>query len=244
MHKILALFVLTVLITTAIPAQKNLRLLSYNIRNGKGMDNATDYDRIVGVLQKVNANVIGLQELDSITRRSGDTDVLGLLADKTGMHAVYGAALTYQGGKYGVGVLSKEKPLQHYTIPLPGREEPRILLVVEFKKYVVFNTHLSLTEADRLASVAIINEQAARFTKPLYLMGDLNAAPASPMIHALQQDWRLLSGTAYTFPAPAPNRCIDYIFSRHTSKKKRITATVINEPMASDHRPVLVEVGK
>jgi len=244
MHKILALFVLTVLITTAIPAQKNLRLLSYNIRNGKGMDNATDYDRIVGVLQKVNANVIGLQELDSVTRRSGDTDVLRLLADKTGMHAVYGAALTYQGGKYGVGVLSKEKPLQHYTIPLPGREEPRILLVVEFKKYVVFNTHLSLTEADRLASVAIINEQAARFTKPLYLMGDLNAAPASPMIHALQQDWRLLSGTAYTFPAPAPNRCIDYIFSRHTSKKKRITATVINEPMASDHRPVLVEVGK
>ena len=165
-----------------------MRLLSYNIRNSKGMDNKTDYDRTIAVLQKVDADVIGLQEVDSVTKRSAGVDVLQLLAGKTGMHAVYGAALSFQDGKYGIGVLSKEKPLQHYTMPLPGQEEQRALLVVEFKKFVVFNTHLSLTEADRLASVAIINEQAARFTKPIYLMGDLNAEPSSLVIKTLLKD--------------------------------------------------------
>jgi len=232
------------LFTTTALAQKKLRLLSYNIRNSKGMDNKTDYDRTVAVLKKVGADVIGLQEVDSVTRRSAGVDVLRLLADKTGMHAVYGAALPFQGGKYGIGVLSKEKPLQHYTVPLPGKEEARALLVVEFKNYVVFNTHFSLTEADRQTSVAIVNEQAARFKKPIYLMGDLNAEPSSPVINTLLQNWTLLSGEAHTFPAPAPDRCIDYIFSRPTQKQKRVSTTVIDEPLASDHRPVLVEVGR
>lgn len=244
MHKLLSLLLLATLFTTTVLAQKHLRLLSYNIRNAKGMDNQTDYDRTVAVLQKSNADVIGLQEVDSATRRSAGVDVLQQLAGKTGLHAVYGAALPFQGGTYGIGLLSKEKPLQHYTVPLPGKEEVRALLVVEFKRYVVFNTHLSLTEADRLASVAIINEQAARFTKPIYLMGDLNAEPSSAVISTLQQDWTLLSGEAPTFPAPTPDRCIDYIFSLHAKKKKRITTTVVNEPLASDHRPVLVEIGK
>jgi len=172
MLKLLSLFLLAGLLATGVAAaQKSLRLLSYNIRNSKGMDGKTDHDRTVAVLQKIDADVIGLQELDSATRRSGSVAVLQVLADKTGLHAVFGAALPYQDGKYGIGMLSKEKPLQHYTVPLPGQEEARVLLVVEFANYVVFNTHLSLTEADRLASVVIINEQAARFAKPLYLMG-------------------------------------------------------------------------
>jgi len=241
MQKLLTLLILTVMITT-IQAQKQLRLLSYNIRNAKGMDNKVDYDRIAAVLQKADAPVIALQEVDSATKRSAGVDVLSVLAEKTGLHGVYGAAIPLQGGKYGIGVLSKEKPLQHYTVPLPGKEEARVLLVVEYKRYVVFNTHLSLTEADRLASVTIINQQATAFQKPIYLLGDLNAEPASAVISQLKQDWTLLSGEALTFPAPTPDRCIDYIFSRHTKKQKLLSTNVINEPLASDHRPVLVEV--
>lgn len=241
MYKICCLLALVSILTTSAQAQNKLRLLSYNIRNAKGMDNKTDYDRVAAVLLQTKAPVIALQEVDSVTTRNGKVDVLQLLAQKTKMHAVYGAAIPYQGGKYGIGVLSNEKPLQHYTIPLPGREEERVLLVVEFKKYVVFNTHFSLTEADRLTSVNIINEQAARFQKPIYLLGDFNAEPTSLVLSALQQSWTLLSGTAFTVPATTPNSCIDYIFSRNAKKRKQLSATVINEPMASDHRPVLIE---
>jgi len=227
---------------TISSAQKgSFRLLSYNVRNGKGMDGKTDLNRIVAVLRNADAHVIALQELDSMTKRSNNTDVLSELAKATGLHPVYGAAIEYGGGKYGVGILSKQKPTAWYTVPLPGREEKRVLLVAEFNDYVIFCTHLSLTDADRLASVAIIDSQAARYTKPVYLLGDLNAEPSSSTITFLKEAWEQLSTNAPTFPSPTPTKCIDYVFSRNSHKKVK-TAVVIEEPLASDHRPLLVEL--
>lgn len=238
--KSFAIFFLLLTIASITSAQQaSLTLLSYNVRNGKGMDNQTDYDRTAAVIQKAGAQVVALQELDSVTGRSQDVDVLSVLAQKTGMHAVYGAAIPYNGGKYGVGVLSNEKPLQHFTVSLPGREEKRVLLVVEFNDHVIFNTHLSLTEEDRMASIALINREADRFTKSIYLLGDLNAEPASLFISDLSKTWALVSGEQPTFPAPQPNKCIDYIFTRN-SRLKVSKTLVMEEPLASDHRPVLV----
>lgn len=241
LKSLLSLLFITGTAVSVVAQQASLKLLSYNIRNGKGMDNQTDYDRTTAVLKKADAHVIALQELDSATGRSKGVDVLTLLAEKTRMHGVYGAAIPYNGGKYGVGILSREKPLQHYTAPLPGREEQRVLLVAEFRDFVVFCTHLSLTEEDRLASIALINAQAERFTKPVYLLGDLNAESSSTFLNNLKKNWRLLSGEAPTYPAPQPDRCIDYILCRN-SKQKISRAVVMDEPLASDHRPVMVEV--
>ena len=224
----------------SIGQKGTLKLASYNIRNGKGMDGKTDLDRTVSVIKNMDADVIALQEVDSMTKRN-EVDVLKYLEEKLKLNSVFGAAISYQGGKYGVGLLSKQKPIRHYTIPLPGKEEERVLLVVEFKKYIVFSTHLSLTEADRNTSVEIINQQAALFTKPVYLFGDLNAEPQSTAMTLLKRDWNLLSGEAPTFPATNPTKCIDFILSRN-SKKERISTTVIEEPMASDHRPLLVTI--
>jgi endonuclease/exonuclease/phosphatase family metal-dependent hydrolase len=222
---------------------RHLRLMSYNIRNAKGMDNKTGYDRIAAVIKKANADITALQELDSATKRNGGEDVLKILAEKTGLFSVYGAAIDYQGGKYGIGILSKQKPLKYYTVPLPGKEEQRVLLVAVFKKYVIFCTHWSLTDADRVTSAAIINEETEKFTKPIYLLGDLNAEPNFNAIAVLKQKWTLLSGEQPTFPASIPVKCIDYIFSNNR-KIKVISANVLDEPMASDHRPVLVELRK
>lgn len=240
--KQLFLFLFMAVVTTLASAQKdNFRLLSYNVRNGKGMDGKTDYNRIVSVLANADADVIALQELDSMTKRSNGVDVLSLLAKETGLQGVFGAAISYGGGKYGVGVLSKQKPLANYTVPLPGREEQRVLLVAEFKDYVIFCTHLSLTDADRLTSVAIIDSQAARYTKPVYLLGDLNAEPSSSTINALKANWKQLSTDATTFPSPLPTKCIDYVFGRNT-RIEVVNSVVLEEPMASDHRPLLVEL--
>jgi endonuclease/exonuclease/phosphatase family metal-dependent hydrolase len=219
-----------------------LRLLSYNIRNGKGMDNKVDYDRTATVLKNSKADIIALQELDSVTKRNGGENTIQVLADKTGLFQVYGSAIPYQGGKYGVGILSKQKPLKYYTVPLPGREEERVLLIAEFTKYVIFCTHLSLTAEDRIASIAIINEQAEKFRKPIYLLGDLNAEPASKAITSLKQKWKMLSGEEPTFPATLPKKCIDFIFTYKSKKAKVRSSEVLNEPVTSDHRPVLVEV--
>lgn len=232
---------LFVVFTSFLP-DKHLRLLSYNIRNAKGMDNITDYQRIANIITQSKAAVIALQELDSVTQRSKGKDVLKELAEVTGLHGSYGAAIAFQGGKYGVGVLSKEKPLSQKTIPLPGSEEARVLLVVEFTDYLVFCTHFSLTEKDRLSSIKIIEEELAASKKPVLLLGDLNDKPGSETMQKLQQSFQLLSANEFSFPADKPDRCIDYILAHNSIKAKVITTEVLNEPVASDHRPLLVEM--
>lgn len=219
-----------------------LRILSYNIRNAKGLDNITDYKRIANVINKANGDVVALQELDSVTKRSNGKDVLLELAKEMGMYSSYAAAIDFSGGKYGVGILSKEKPIIQRSISLPGSEEKRVLLIVEFKDYVLFCTHLSLTEADRLTSAEIINKEAAIYTKPVFLAGDLNDTPTSLMIQLLSKQWGLLSEIAPTFPANDPDRCIDYIMCYNRRKVMVKRSVVVDEPLASDHRPVMVEI--
>lgn len=219
-----------------------IHILSYNIRNAKGMDNVTDYKRIANIITASKAPIVALQELDSVTQRSKGVDVLKELSDATGMYASYGAAIAFQGGKYGVGVLSKEKPLTQKIIPLPGTEEARVLLIVEFENYVVFCSHFSLTEKDRIGSVKLIEEQLKRYQKPVLLAGDLNDTPGSAMMQMLEQSFQLVSGNGLSFPSDKPDRCIDYILVRHKQKVQVLQTEVLNEPVASDHRPVMVEL--
>lgn len=228
------------------PREKNtLRILNYNIRNAKGMDNVTNYERITNVIESVSPDIVMLQEIDSVTERSNKVDVLNKLADITKMYSAYGPAISFQGGKYGIGVLSKKRPLSWSSISLPGREEGRTLLKVEFNDYIIFCTHLSLTQEDRLASVKIIEEQAELYNKPIILAGDLNANPDSEEITQLSSTWKLLSNTKTpTFPSNEPKRTIDYI-AGYTGKGAGYSTVrfhVLNEPMASDHRPLLADI--
>ena len=133
-----------------------LSLASYNIRNAKGLDGRVSYDRIAAVIRKLGADAVAIQEADSATQRSHGLFVLQELGRRTGMHPVYAPAIDYNGGTYGIGMLCSEQPVDVKHFPLPGEEERRALLVVEFPHYVYACTHLSLTEKDRLASVAVI----------------------------------------------------------------------------------------
>lgn len=158
-----------------------IRILSYNIRNGIGMDEVPDYDRIAHAIRRIDPDCVALQELDSATERSQGKVVLDELAKRLGMYASYGSSIDYQGGKYGIGILSKEKALRKETVPLPGSEEKRSLLVVELPGYVMCCTHWSLTPSDRLSSIDIINKVTEKYTtKPVFLAADF-PTPGSPI---------------------------------------------------------------
>ncbi|GHT01597.1 hypothetical protein AGMMS49525_02790 [Bacteroidia bacterium] len=217
--------------------------MCYNVHNFVGMDNRVDYQRIADVINDVAPDVVAIQEADSATQRSEGVYTLKELADRTSMIPIYAPAIDYQGGKYGVGILSKDKPLSVRQIPLPGREEMRVLLIVEFENYVFACTHFSLDSEDRLASVAIINEAMTGITKPLFLAGDMNSAPDSPSQVALRQTFDVLSDvTQHTFPVN-PTRCIDYIYQYRNGKDCSVlNRQVINETMASDHLPLFVDI--
>ena len=224
-------------------SQDYLKLMSYNIRNTKGMDNVRNVQRIANVINNEAPDVVAVQELDSMTTRSNQTYVLAEVAERTQMHANYAPAISFQGGKYGIGILSKEQPLSIRTFPLPGREEKRILLIAEFKNYFFACTHLSLTEEDRLASLDIFKNSASTSNKPFFLAGDLNDTPESPFIQNLQKDFQVLTNTKKpTYPAPEPKETIDYIaaWKGNTDNFANLSAQVVEEPLASDHRPITV----
>jgi hypothetical protein len=72
-------------VTTGFCQVGKLRIMSYNIRNAKGMDNKIDYSRIAHIISTVNPEIVSVQELDSATSRSGNTDVLKEVAKNAGI---------------------------------------------------------------------------------------------------------------------------------------------------------------
>ena len=224
----------------------SLKIASYNVRNAKGMDNVVDFDRVANVIMEMDADAVAIQELDSATQRSNGWVVLDELAKRTNMFASFNASIEYSGGKYGNGMLTKEEPLRVSAIALPGREEERSLLVVEMSDYVICCTHLSLNEEDRQASIKLIEQHIKEYiSKPVFLAGDFNALPNSNEIRELSDNWILLSdSTQAPSPSDGPTEVIDYIFMKSNDGLNQIVkdAQVVNEPMASDHRPLWVEV--
>ena len=220
-----------------------LVLMSYNVRNGKGMDNKRNLNRTAAVIRAARPDVVALQEIDSVTRRSEGNDVAAVLGRKCSMYHTFSKAIDYDGGGYGVALLSREKPVAVQRFALPGREEARTLLYVEFEQYAVVSTHLSLTAEDRMASLAVIDSVATMCTKPIYIAGDWNATPESAFGRALGEKMQYLTDTkACTFPADSPDRVIDYIVAPHDQAVEVLRREVVNEPMASDHRPIIAVV--
>lgn len=228
-------------------APETITMLTYNIRHGAGMDNAMNLERQAAIIKACEADVVALQEVDSVTNRSGVIDEAAYLAQENEMVGTFGRAIDFDGGKYGVAVLSKEKPLSVKNIPLPGAE-PRTLLVCEFEQFVFACTHLDLEEVNRLASVEIIVNEAKTWDKQFFLCGDWNDEPDSQFMERMKEWFTILSNTNgddvlyptfLSFPADEPNRCLDYV-AGFGQNFERISSEVLNEPVASDHRPVLV----
>ena len=239
------LLISAILLIVPVQAQHTLRLMTYNIKNATGMDGVCDFQRIANVINNASPDVVAVQEVDSVTNRSNQKYVLGEIAERTQMYACFAPAIEYDGGKYGIGLLSKKAPLHLQAIALPGREEARALILAEFEDYIYCCTHLSLTEEDRMKSLEILKTFAASYKKPLFLAGDMNAEPESDFIKELQKEFRILSNPKqHTFPAPAPKETIDYVaaFKQNDKGFAVVSSEVVNEPVASDHRPIVVEL--
>lgn len=251
MKKVFLLFFISALTLLQVDAQSfpqrenTHRLMSFNIQHGEGMDGKIDIGRIGKVILDVNPEVVGLQEVDSIVNRSGNIDIMSMLAKQTGMYATFGYSILHDGGKYGNGMLTKNKPLATKKISLPGKSEARTALIVELERYVVVNTHLSLTDEERIESVKIINEAVKDYDKPVFLMGDLNAEPESAPIKYLEQEWQILTNTnAKTFPSTEPRITIDYVlgYKGKGETYAKYQARVLEDKITSDHRPLFVDI--
>lgn len=226
--------------------RSHTRLMSYNVRNCMGLDGQISYDRVADVINAAAPDAVALQELDSMTARYPEQDVLRNLAERTGMHPVFAASIDYRGGKYGIGMLTREQPLSFCRVPLPCRSEPRSLLIVELPDYYYCSTHLSLNAEDRVSDVRIIIDTLSKLTKPVFLAGDFNAERDEESMRLLAEHFTLFEkqGSYYTFPADKPDTEIDYIchYSRSRPAVQAADHRVIEAPVESDHRPIAVDI--
>lgn len=227
-----------------------LRVVSYNIQIGRGPGGSysdpaqAHLDQTAKRIASFDPCVAGLQEVDNKTNRSGsDVDQLGVLAELTKMNGTFSSKIELPGGEYGVGVLSKEKPISVKKVLMEGSSHTRVLQMVEFEKFVFFNTHYPLKGEFREKASAIVNEQAKNYKKPIILVGDLNAEPDSPEILALKKEWVQVSPEGVpTFSADDPKVQIDFIFVRNASAITVHDAKVFDDPTTSDHRPVFCDI--
>jgi endonuclease/exonuclease/phosphatase family metal-dependent hydrolase len=235
----------------AEPAQ--VRVLSYNIHHGEGIDRRIDLERIAGVVRSVEPDVVALQEVDRRTRRSGGVDQPAELARLTGLPVVFGRSIDFAGGEYGNAVLSRLPIRRHEVIelPNPAEGEPRTLLHVELEcqtgaadvTFDLYATHFDhASERNRAASARFVNERIRGADRPALLAGDLNATPDSESMTILARQWTLPRSAASlaTVPVEGPVRQIDYVLYRPADRWKVVETRVLDEKVASDHRAILV----
>src|SRR5687767_10707963 len=235
-------------------AKKTLRVMTYNIHVGVGMDKKLDLQRIADVINRERPDLIGLQEVDRGVKRTEGKDEIAELAKMTGLKYAFAHNLDYQGGQYGVAILSRFpiRAIDHrkYENRLEAERRGMIRVEVEVSgKTIDFvTTHLDYQhDAGRLFEA----QQMLRFLQevkgPLIIVGDFNDEPFGTAYKLMQTSfddaWVVSRAKepGLSYPADKPAKRIDYIFTRRTDRVRAKKAWVVNT-LASDHIPVVAEL--
>ncbi|HMN95026.1 MAG TPA: endonuclease/exonuclease/phosphatase family protein [Phycisphaerales bacterium] len=242
-----------------------LRVLSWNIRHGRGLDDRVDLERIATVVAAANADVVLLQEVDRSTRRSGGVDQAAWLGERLGMHSKFGAFMPFDGGEYGLAILSRWPLTQVENLLLPpGRHEPRTSLAASIRAPIAgapsirfYNVHLDWLDEDsnRYAQARSLLDQISGDVArrdhgaSAVLGGDFNDVAGSRTIDLVAGRYAQAGGAAEgsgarvssgaTFPSDAPSKEIDFVFVEPGGRLRAGPAEAIDARGASDHRPVL-----
>lgn len=242
-------------IVRAEPARGRVRLnvMSYNIHIGIGMDKKLDLARIAEVIKQQHVDIVGLQEVDRGVERTGRVDEIKELAHLTGMDYAFAHNLDYQGGQYGVAVLSRFPifVIDHRRYANRRERERRGFIRVEIevggRRLNFVTTHLDYQFKDgRIFETEQLLKALEDVRGPLLIVGDFNEEPPGGaydmMLKAGFADtWTQAAAAGLTYPADKPTKCIDYVFYRDFSADVHAAASV-PDTLASDHRPLVVSL--
>ena len=227
-----------------------LRIMTFNIHHGEGVDGKVDLDRIAALIKKDGADIVALQEVDRTVPRSGGADIASRLASLTGLNAVFAPNIDLDGGQYGNAILTRYPVKSHenvrYRVNTAGEQRglERAVLDVEGRELTVLNTHLDWRPDpfDRHAHVDQLLALHGSAGGAAILAGDFNDVPRSATHRKLTASFddcwdKVGSGDGRT----EDERRIDWVLVRKGGDlecaRSWTTATV-----ASDHRAVTTEL--
>src|SRR5437667_1767915 len=245
--------------TVATPANAHIiRVMTYNIHVGVGMDKKLDLARIAGVINAQHPDLVGLQEVDRGVERTQRIDEIAEIARMTKMDYAFAFNLRYQGGQYGVAILSRYpiSSFDHRLYKNTREAERRGFIRAEVKingRMVNFvTTHLDYQYEDGRVFEAEQLLAALRDVKgPLIIVGDFNDVPTGGAYQLAREQFAdgwiesRASDQGLSYPADKPAKRIDYILSRRTDRIRTKKAWTVST-LASDHVPVVadLEIGK
>jgi|SRR5690625_1194890 len=238
-----------------------VNIMTYNIQAGIGQDNGIlDLERIAEQVQKTDADVIGLQEVDNHwSERSDFQDQAKELAEILDMEYEFAANLDKSPAEgqthnrqYGTAILSKYPILdsQNYKLTklYEDREQRGLLeaqIDIEGVETWFYVTHLDHhgDAVERGQQVKDVIELTENHDNKI-LVGDMNATPEAPELESLFNNYKdawstLHDSDGFTFRSDNPEKRIDYIL---TSPDIQINSSEVIHSLASDHFPVTANI--
>src|SRR5256885_11497227 len=233
---------------------KTIRVMTYNIHVGVGMDKKLDLPRIAGIIKQQHPDLVGLQEVDRGVERTGRIDEIAELAKLTKMEFAFAFNLKYQGGQYGVAILSRypiksfDHRLYQNTREAERRGFIRAEVNVDGRTVNFVTTHLDYQYEDgRVFEAQQLIAALKSVPAPLIVVGDFNEVPAGGAYKLMRDQfddaWSdgHLTDPGYSYPADKPAKRIDYILFRQGDRIRTKKAWIVNT-LASDHVPVVAEL--
>jgi endonuclease/exonuclease/phosphatase family metal-dependent hydrolase len=203
----------------------------------------SNLDGIARVL--VDYDLVGLQEVDAGSLRSGFVNQVRYLANYAGFEHVFDQSNRKIGmiSQHGNAILSRIRPTAITEHKLPGLIPGRGVLEVRFgdgpDALHVLILHMALGRRGRLRQMGFLAERVRDY-RHIILMGDLNCSVDSPELAVLLEVVGLHEPASglYTFPSWRPDRQLDHILVSRTIEVERVA--VLNCTF-SDHLPIMME---
>lgn len=229
-----------------------VRVATFNIRHGADAAGHVSLGALARSCASLDADVLGLQEVDRRRARSRLRDQSAVVARRVGGERAFGPALR-RGvvGAYGNALVARGRidDIEVRRLPRSGDRQARVALcasvVLEACTMSVAVVHLQHrphhlagatdeAPAQLRAALAALGERPA----PRVLVGDLNLQPprAEPILAAAGY---VVAETGPTFPADAPRIRLDYVA---VDGARIVRAFVADAAPVSDHRAVVVDL--
>lgn len=218
---------------------------SYNIHRCIGLDGRHDPERVARVIEELDTDIIGLQEVESRFGGTPDIHQLNFLAEETGFTAIAGSTILRADSHYGNALLTRHSVREVRSFDLSVRyHEPRGILDVDLdvhgRRVRVLVTHLGLGPRERRQQTTkLLQLVADHGDEPVVVLSDFNewlpwGKPLRRMHARLGQP-----PAPNTFPARWPIIALDRIWT--APRRNLISVRAHDTPLAriaSDHLPL------